>query len=72
MTNSQVEAARRVMNRLRATMKIEVVQDGDAEIHTPYLIADPDTRGTPVRITRETTAAETTRLFTQSVRSLQS
>jgi hypothetical protein len=71
MTNPQVEAARRVMNKFRATVKIDVTHDGAAEIHTPYLIAIPSTRGTPVRVERETAVSEVTRLFTESFRSLQ-
>lgn len=70
MTNQQVEAARRAINRYRAVVKLETIVDGEAETITPYLIASPETQGTPVMVTRETPASEVTRLFTASVRDI--
>lgn len=70
MTNPQVEAARKVMNKHRATIKFETVRGDVSETLTPYLIADPTTRGTSVTITKETPVSEVTRLFTDSMRSI--
>lgn len=68
MTNPQVIAARKVMNPLRSTIKLDtVINEDGSETLTPYRITDPSLRGTPVTISKETAATDVMRLFTESV-----
>lgn len=50
MTNHQVRAARRALMLNANLVKVDIDQNGDTYTITPYLIANPSTRGTPVDV----------------------
>ena len=68
MKNDQVLAARKVVNRYRSTIKLETVRNEDgSETLTPYLSANPETRGGSLTVTTGTASSDVSRLLTAAI-----
>lgn len=56
MNNQQVTAARRALLSFSDRVKVDISRVGGVATLTPYLIATPATRGTPVEVVANVTA----------------